>query len=69
MAKTSKFNFGSIVIVEDCLIGVVVKVWENLTGIHEPKGFNYDVYVRSWNTIVNYHENKIKHFIYDKEIE
>jgi hypothetical protein len=57
------FNFGNIVVVENDLVGVVVKCWEgNLIG------YNYDVYVRSLNSIKNYPEGEIRHIIYHKEL-
>ena len=49
-----KFCFGDIVVVEDGLIGVIVKSWES---------GNYDVYVRSFNGIVGYSENKIERYM------
>ncbi len=54
-----KFCFGDIVVVEEFLIGVVVKCWRD-----EQSGTNnYDVYVRSYNEIQNYHENKIERYM------
>ncbi len=58
----TQFNFGSIVVVETNLIGVVVKCW---TGAREP---SYDVYVRSLNGITEYAESQIRNFVYDKEL-
>jgi hypothetical protein len=57
-----KFNFGNIVMIENGLVGVIVKSWLN------KNGYNHDVYVRSYNAIKNYKENEIRHFIYDKEL-
>jgi hypothetical protein len=54
-----KFQFGNVVVVENNLIGVVVKSWGNNT---------HDVYIRSSNLIWNYKECKIKHFVYSKEL-
>ena len=51
-----KFCFGDIVVVERNLIGVVVKsrvLREN----------NYDVYVRSFNRIINYKESEIERYM------
>ena len=52
-----KFCFGDIVIVDDFQIGVIVKSWcsanEN----------NYDVYVRSYNEIINYKESEIQRYM------
>lgn len=42
---------------EDELIGVIVKSWENNT---------HDVYVRYHNAIAEYKEDDIKHFVYSK---
>lgn len=51
-----KFCFGDIVVVERNLIGVVVKSWISREN-------NYDVYVRSFNRIVNYPESKIERYM------
>lgn len=64
-----KFCFGDIVVVDDIQIGVVVKSWCGMT-IN-----NYDVYVRSYNSIKNYKENEIERYMVrhkyldDKELE
>lgn len=55
-----KFTFGDIVIVEDGLIGVIVKSW---ISSKNGKSFNYDVYVRSYNSIRNYEENDIERYL------
>jgi DNA-binding MltR family transcriptional regulator len=52
-----KFCFGDIVVIEDYLIGVVVKCLIN------NKGNNYDVYVRMRNKIINYDENDIQRYM------
>lgn len=49
-----KLTFGDIVIVQDDLIGVVVKSWES--GTHE-------VYVRSFNAIREYPEHEIRRYL------
>ena len=54
-----KFQFSNVVVVENDLIGVVVKSWENNT---------HDIYVRAFNTITNYPEKYIKHFVFSKEL-
>ena len=55
-----KCVFGDIVVVEDNLIGVVVKSWEkSLQG----KEANYDVYVRSYNGIRNYSESEVERYL------
>lgn len=64
-----RFCFGDIVVVDDIQIGVVVKCWENY---YEP---NYDIYVRSYNSIKNYKEDEIQRYMVrhkylnDEEIE
>jgi len=62
-----RFQFSNVVVIEDDLIGVILKTWDKLTG--DLRGYNYDVYVRSFNKIVNYKEDQIKHFVYSKELE
>lgn len=49
-----KYCFGDIVVVDDIQIGVIVKCWT---------GKNYDVYVRSYNTIKSYAENDIQRYM------
>ena len=51
-----KFCFGDIVVVEGNLIGVVVKSWISREN-------NYDVYVRSYNRILNYPESDIERYM------
>lgn len=51
-----KFCFGDIVVAEGNLIGVVVKSWISREN-------NHDVYVRSFNRIVNYPESKIERYM------
>lgn len=50
------FCFGDIVVVEENLIGVVVKSW---TG----RELNHDVYVRMYNKIVNYKESEMQRYM------
>jgi hypothetical protein len=57
-----KFQFSNVVVVHDNLIGCIVKTWGKTTN-----GYSYDVYVRSWNGVVEIDEEDIKHFVYDKE--
>jgi len=55
-----KYAFGDIVIVEDNLIGVIVKSWSksNLgTPVH------HEVYVRSFNCIKEYKEDEIRRYL------
>ena len=51
-----KFCFGDIVVVEGNLIGVIVKSWISREN-------NYDVYVRSYNRIMNYPESEIERYM------
>lgn len=56
MEKRAKYLFGDIVVVNNSLIGVVVKTWE------DRKGFYYEVYVRMNNEIVSYREEEISRY-------
>lgn len=56
------YQFSNVVVVEEDLIGVILKTWEG------GDGYNYDIYVRSLNSINNYEESEIKHFVYSKEL-
>lgn len=49
-----KFLFGDIVVVEDYLIGVIVKSWTS-----SMRGNYYEVYVRNYNRIKEYDEKDI----------
>lgn len=68
-----KFCFGDIVVVEENLIGVVVKSWVTFSKGKKVK--NYDIYVRMKNLIVNYKEEEIQRYMVrhkylsDEEIE
>lgn len=53
----AKFLFGDIVVVENYFIGVVVKTWESLN-----REYRYEVYVRSYNAIVEYNEKDIERY-------
>lgn len=53
-----KFTFGDIVVVEDNLIGVVVKCWKNLKN-----EMSYEVYVREYNNILTYGEFEIERYM------
>ena len=55
----SQFQFSNVVVVEERKIGVIVKSW---------KDGNHEVYVRCHNQTIQYHESKIKHFVYSKFI-
>lgn len=50
--------FGDIVVIENDLIGVIVKSWNN-----DSSGISHDVYVRSFNKIVNYPESDINRYM------
>lgn len=54
-----KFCFGDIVIVENELIGVIVKSWKDFKN----KKFTYEVYVRAYNSIITYDEDKIERYM------
>lgn len=54
-----KFCFGDIVVVEEELIGVIVKSWKDIKN----KKFTYEVYVRSYNNIITYDEDKIERYM------
>ena len=56
MSKQPLFLFGDIVVVEDFLIGVVVKTWE------DKYGFYYEVYVRNLNAIKEYREEDVERY-------
>lgn len=53
-----KFCFGDIVVVEESLIGVIVKSW-----ISKKKENYYEVYVRYSNSIVEYKESEIERYM------
>lgn len=48
------YCFGDIVVVEESLIGVVVKSWTDKS---------YDVYVRIYNSIKTYQESEIQRYM------
>ena len=49
-----KYCFGDIVVVEVDLIGVIVRCWTSKI---------YDVYVREYNTIIQYEEDDIQRYM------
>lgn len=53
-----KLTFGDIVIVEGNLMGVVVKSW-----VHNNDRVSHEVYVRSYNEIREYPEEKIERYL------
>lgn len=66
-----KFCFGDIVVVENSLIGVVVKSWSST----RQRETNHDVYVRMYNEIREYNESEMERYMVrhkyldDQEIE
>ncbi len=52
----AKYLFGDIVVVDEYQIGVIVKTWEN------NKGYYYEVYVRGYNCIKEYEEEKVERY-------
>ena len=56
-----KYVFGDIVVVEDGLLGVIIKDWITLKG--EKELLNHEVYVRSYNSIRTYPESKIERYL------
>lgn len=56
-----KFCFGDIVVVEENIIGVVVKSWTTYS--KGKKINNYDVYVRMRNSIENFNEKDIERYM------
>lgn len=55
------YTFGDIVIVEETLIGVIVKSWrESLLG-QIPA--HHEVYVRNYNAIKNYEEHQMRRYL------
>jgi hypothetical protein len=67
-----KLVFGDIVVVEDNLIGVVVKNWARASNGGDPAA---DVYVRNFNMIKSYPHSEVERYqvrhkyINDEEIE
>lgn len=64
MSKKPLYLFGDIVVIENNLIGVVVKTWE------DKQGFYYEVYVRSFNSIKEYREECVERYrVRHKELD
>lgn len=55
-----KFAFGDIVVVENDLIGVVVKSWFN---IKNKTDVTHEVYVRTFNRIKEYKEDEMQRYM------
>lgn len=53
-----KFTFGDIVVVDENNIGVVVKCWTSSNHL-----YSYEVYVRNYNTIIEYKEDEIQRYM------
>jgi hypothetical protein len=58
------FYFADQVVVEENLIGCIVKSW----GGSERRPPHYEVYVRSYNAIKEYNESDIQRYIVSKEL-
>lgn len=54
-----KFTFGDIVVIEENLIGVIVKSWVSIN----PKCIKHEVYVREFNCIKEYKEDEIQRYM------
>lgn len=54
-----KYCFGDIVVVEEYLIGVIVKSYIN----YNSKIISHEVYVREFNYIKEYEENEIQRYM------
>ena len=52
------YTFGDIVVVEDNLIGVIVKSW-----CKSNKTVEHEVYVRNYNSIKLYQENEMQRYM------
>lgn len=67
----ARFQFANVVVVNDEFIGVIVKAWHSGHFTRKPgirSGYHYEVYVREWNTIKEYDEADIKHFVFSKSL-
>lgn len=60
----ARFFFSDVVVVEGCQIGCIVKSWQ----ASERRQRHYEVYVRSWNAIKEYDEDRIQRYIVSKEL-
>lgn len=60
-----EYTFGDIVVVDNNLIGVVVKCW--ITSLRakgsKREKVNYEVYVRDYNGIKEYPESKVERYL------
>lgn len=53
------FAFGDIVVVEDGLLGVVVKIWVDLKN----NGQKLEIYVRNYNRILEYRQADVQRYL------
>ena len=60
-----KYTFGDIVIIDNNLIGEIVKSWITLQKgeMKDREKVNHEVYVREYNKIKEYPESKIKRYL------
>lgn len=56
-----KFTFADVVIVEENLIGVIVKSWQESTLGTRPA--HHEVYVRNFNKIKEYEESEMRRYM------
>lgn len=56
--QQAKYLFGDIVVIDKYLIGIILKTWKSLT----TGRFNYEVYVRNFNSIKDYTESNVKRY-------
>ena len=63
-----KYNFAQVVIVDGDLIGVIVKVW-GASNTGSKKGVHYEVFVRIHNCIIEFMEEDVQPYMYDKIIK
>jgi len=61
------FQFSNVVVVNGS-VGSILKTWDHTNSKHQEKGFYYEVYIREFNTIIEYHEKQIQHFVYSKTL-
>ena len=60
-----KYVFGDIVVVEENLIGVILKSWIMQLKVRDStrEKINYEVYVRDYNSIKEYPESKVERYL------
>ena len=57
----NNFTFGDLVIVDENLIGVIVKLWRGSFDGKRPA--HYEVYVRSYNSIKQYEAKDMRRYM------